>query len=378
MPRSSSRLAGLSPGVPVVPKRASPATQAGRKRGAKVPRLSQLSDEELMSGAALSLSTLVDRLGYDAVAAALRVHAPAVPGVSGVLASPDIPVAAPVDHVAEPVVPPAVAVAPALLPIAAVIPIVPVVDAPAPPNPVVPVPPTVSGVVPSAPPLPPGPSSTVAAAEALVRAVVPLLDPRHPLGNTASVQVAPPKPYGRTCLSEKRSAHLFLADIESFAHFSRVDPIKLLASFLQDNVRAYWANVMTLWTIDIAEGTRGPVTWKEVVTTFTAYVGEDVQEFRRQSLAMISGYGTVKLAQRENESVQEFTRRYQECLAYLKPGDVSETIKVHIYINNLLPRFRSSTMRFIHGRENTSLTQIIAHARSAEQAEFHSSECFSP
>jgi hypothetical protein len=84
MPRSSSRLAGLSPGVPVVPKRASPATQAGRKRGAKVPRLSQLSDEELMSGAALSLSTLVDRLGYDAVAAALRHHAPAAPGVGGV------------------------------------------------------------------------------------------------------------------------------------------------------------------------------------------------------------------------------------------------------------------------------------------------------
>jgi hypothetical protein len=55
MPRSSSRLAGLSPGFPVVPKRASPVAQAGRKRGAKVPRLSQLSDEELMSGAALSL-----------------------------------------------------------------------------------------------------------------------------------------------------------------------------------------------------------------------------------------------------------------------------------------------------------------------------------
>jgi hypothetical protein len=97
MPRSSSRLAGLSPGVPVVPKRASPATHAGHKRGAKVPRLSQLSDGELMSGAALSLSTLVDRLGYDAVAAALCVYAPAVPGVSGVLASPDIPVAANVD-----------------------------------------------------------------------------------------------------------------------------------------------------------------------------------------------------------------------------------------------------------------------------------------
>jgi hypothetical protein len=49
-----------------------------------------------MSGAALSLSTLINRLGYDAVVAALRDHAPVAPGV-GVFASADVPVVAPVD-----------------------------------------------------------------------------------------------------------------------------------------------------------------------------------------------------------------------------------------------------------------------------------------
>jgi hypothetical protein len=60
--------------------------------------------------ALLFLSTLVECLGYDAGVAALRHHAPAAPGVGGVLASPVIPVVPAPDPVPEPVGPTAVAV----------------------------------------------------------------------------------------------------------------------------------------------------------------------------------------------------------------------------------------------------------------------------
>jgi hypothetical protein len=368
MTRSSNRLAGRPAGaVSPVPKRDAPARQASRKRAAKVPRLSELNNDELMNGAAMSLSTLVQRVGYEAVVAALNVHKPAsaATGVDSSLgAAAAVPVVALPDVAA--LVPPK--------PVSAL----PLPVAPVPPALTIPDSPTAgpSNALPPTQPFPSGPpGSTAAAAEALVRAVVPLLGSLHSVApDTHTVHVHPPKAYGRVCLLEKRSAQLFLDDVESFAKYSRADPIKLLASFLQDNVRVYWANVMTLWANDIAEGSRGPVTWKEVVTTFTAYVGEDAREFRRQSLALMSGNGKVRLAQRDTESVQDYTRRYQECLAYLQPGDVSETLKLHTYINNLLPRFRFAAFNYVQSRDKTSLAQLIDHVRSAEHSEIQAAQ----